>query len=154
MLPFPSFILVAKLSWTWQCSPLMKRKFEICHKSYRATREIQIAVSTSVEGPLMHCLSHNAAFTTRSLHHNLILTVICFVCRGLKCQRERDESDSYVRFLSYFTLNKWSEKHVNLYQIFQKLKTSQNFSRRKTFLGMFHSGKFRTRISKDSWESF
>lgn len=112
MLSFLSFILVAKLSWTWQCSPLMKREPEICHKSYWATREIQIAVSTGTEGPLRHCLSHNATFTTRSLRHNLILAVLCFVCRGSNVrERERDESCCQVRFLSYFTLSKQSEKH-------------------------------------------
>lgn len=124
----------------------MKRKSEICHKSYWATREIQIAVSRSAEGPLMHCLSHNATFTTRSLHHNLILTVICFVCSGLKCHRE--ESHCQVRFLSYFTLNRPSAKHINPYQIFQKLKTSPKFPRCRTFLDIFHVGRLSTRISR------
>lgn len=54
---------------------------EICHKSYLVIREFQIAVSTGAKGPLLHCLSHNAILTRRSLHHNLILKAICVVWR-------------------------------------------------------------------------
>ena len=43
-------------------------------------------------------------------------------------ERERERREwCQVRFLSYFTLNKWSEKHINLDQIFQKLKLLQSF---------------------------
>lgn len=63
-------------------------KYAINHSEL--LEKFKFAVSTSAEGLLMYCLSHNATFTTRSLHHNLIL-VICFVCRKLRCQMEREK---------------------------------------------------------------
>ena len=76
------------------------RRSEIRHKSYRVTREIQIAVSTSAKGLLIHSLSHNAMLR-RSLYHNLILTAICLVCRGSGVrERERKNQTGNLGFSS------------------------------------------------------
>jgi len=45
-------ISMVNTSSTCQCTLSMKSKAEICHKSYLAAREIQIAVSTSARGAL------------------------------------------------------------------------------------------------------
>lgn len=45
-------ISMVNTSSTCQRTPSMKSKAEICHKSYLAAREIQIAVSTSARGAL------------------------------------------------------------------------------------------------------
>lgn len=45
-------ISMVNTSSTCQCTPSMKSKAEICHKSYLAAREIPIAVSTSARGAL------------------------------------------------------------------------------------------------------
>lgn len=55
VLPYIFFfpISMVNTSSTCQCTPSMKSKAEICHKSYLSAREIQIAVSTSARGALI-----------------------------------------------------------------------------------------------------